>query len=245
AAALMTRPSAAGWIVLLWLVLWLFDAQRPRGTRRLTLYVGVLAACLLAWGLRNRAVIGAPAWLSTNGGVTLYDAQGPQADGSSNQAFLNELPELAGLNELERDRKLRQLAVEQMRKNPARALRLAWTKFLRTWSLVPNVSTYRAGITGVVSAAFTAGVLFLAFVGLLRTLSRKNPPAAESRNRRRLQALLWLPVVYFTLLHCVFVGSLRYRVPLMPFVEIAAATALVRAQRRPTGSPLIISRRKE
>ena len=48
--------------------------------------------------------------------------------------------------------------------------------------------------------------------------------------------LLWLPVLYFTLVHCVFVGSLRYRVPLMPFVSIAAATAFVRTPARDVGS---------
>jgi 4-amino-4-deoxy-L-arabinose transferase-like glycosyltransferase len=237
AAAVMTRPSAAGWIVLLWIVLWLFDAQRWRAAGRLTLYLAVLAVCLLAWGLRNRAAIGASAWLSTNGGVTLYDALGPQADGSSNQEFLNNLPELAGLDEVGRDHKLRELALEQIRKDPTRALSLTWTKFLRTWSLRPNVSDYRGGAAGAVSAIFTAGVLLLALAGVVRAFIRRNRPAVEFRNRRRLHVLLWLPVIYFTLLHCVFIGSLRYRVPLMPFVEIVGATAFVQAQReRPAPS---------
>lgn len=262
AAALMTRPSAAGWIAVLWIVLWLFDKQRKRATRRLTLQVVVLAICLIGWGLRNRAVIGAPAWLSTNGGVTLYDAQGPQANGGSDQTFLEELPALAGLSEVERDRKLRQLAVAEMRKDPGRVFSLAWTKFRRTWSLTPNVTDYRRGITALVSAAFTAAILLGALVGLARTLwpkavrreetakpNRERERAADglradaggsdsaaaagmlwTRQRRRLHMLLWLPVVYFTLVHCIFIGSLRYRVPLMPFLEIAAATALVRKQ---------------
>jgi 4-amino-4-deoxy-L-arabinose transferase-like glycosyltransferase len=267
AAALMTRPSAAGWIALLWAALWLFEKQRKRATRRLTLQVVVLAVCLIGWGLRNRAVIGAPAWLSTNGGVTLYDAQGPQADGSSDQTFLSELPELAALDEVQRDRKLRQLAIAEMREDPGRVWALAWTKFRRTWSLIPNVADYRGGFTGLVSAAFTAAVLLGALVGLARTLWPKavrleetidpnrdreraaglnrdreraaNGPRAGAggsdsaaaagmlwtRQRRRLHMLLWLPMVYFTLVHCVFIGSLRYRVPLMPFLEIAAATA--------------------
>ncbi len=225
AAAIMTRPSAVGWVLLLWIVLWLFDSTRVRATRRLALYLAVMIVCLLPWGLRNHFVIGAPAWLSTNGGVTLYDAQGPQADGGSNQAFLNELPQLAGLGEVRRDRELRRLAIEQMRSNPTRVLRLAWVKFRRTWNPVPNVSDYRGGITGLASAAFTAVTLLLAFVGLFRTLGKKNSDAAKPHRLRRLHLLLWLPVIYFTLVHCVFIGSLRYRVPLMPFIEIAAATA--------------------
>lgn len=237
AAAVMTRPSAAGWILLLWLVVGLLSTPRAAAGRRLTLCVAAMAVCLFPWAMRNRSVIGTPAWLSTNGGVTLYDALGPQADGSSNQAFLNELDQLAGLDEVQRDRELRSLAIGQMRSDPARVLKLAGVKFIRTWGLRPNQENYRGGFTGLVSAAFTAVPLLLAFVGLAgalrkRDLRGKRDPLGVS-SHRRLHLLLWLPVVYFTLVHCVFIGSLRYRVPLMPFVEIAAATAFVRRPSKP------------
>jgi len=224
AAAVLTRPSAAGWIVVLWIILWCFDSNRLRATRRLGLYVIAFGVLMLPWGLRNRIVLGDPAWLGTNGGVTLYDAQGPQAKGDSDQTFLQRMPELAGLGEVERDRALRRLAVEQMRKDWDRVLRLAGVKFLRTWSLTPNVGSYRGGVAGFVSAAFMLAVLVAAAVGLWRT-----------RAKWKLHLLLWLPVVYFTLVHCVFVGSLRYRVPLMPFVEMTAAAALVSRQESPGG----------
>lgn len=287
AAALMTRPAAFGWILLLWLLIWWLSAPRVVGARRVALCLAVLLACLLPWGLRNRADIGSWAWLSTNGGVTLYDAQGPQADGSSNQAFLGRMPQLAGLGEVERDRRLRRLALQQMQRDPARVLKLAWVEFLRTWSPVPHVAEYHGGATGAVSAVFTGAVLLAAFVGLARCLwpartrnrsagsggraSRRTaaqqelrPPQAATRQElypsddgpadsgngcadqsrarepalacRRLHLLLWLPVVYFTLVHCIFVGSLRYRVPLMPFLEVAAATALLRTKAGGTGS---------
>jgi 4-amino-4-deoxy-L-arabinose transferase-like glycosyltransferase len=216
AAAILLRPSAAGWIVVLWIILWLLDHNRLRATRRLGLCVLTLGVLMLPWGLRNRVVLGHPAWLSTNGGVTLYDAQGPQAKGDSDQSFLQRMPELARLNEVERDRALRRLAVAQMREDWGRVLRLAGVKFRRTWSLTPNIESYRGGVAGFVSAAFMLVVLVAAAVGLWRT-----------RAKWKLHVLLWLPVVYFTLLHCLFIGSLRYRVPLMPFVEITAAAALV------------------
>ena len=235
AAALMTRPSAAGWILLIWIVLWLLDSPRAQANRRLALYVIVLAACLFPWAMRNRAVIDAPAWLSTNGGVTLYDAQGPQADGSSNQDFLDDLPQLAGLDEVQRDRELRRLAIQQMRSDPGRVLRLAWVKFNRTWSLKPNVPDYRGGVIVLISTAFTTVTLLLAFVGLARALGKGDSAATISR--RRLHLLLWLPVIYFTLVHCVFVGSLRYRVPLMPFVATAAATAFVQTRASDSEDP--------
>lgn len=239
AAAVMTRPSALGWVVLSWLVLWLMAVGRRRATLGVFACAATLALCFLPWGLRNRAVLGSYAWLSTNGGVTLYDAQGPQADGSSNQAFVREMPELAGLNEAEQDRRLQQMAIEQMRADPGRVLRLAGVKLLRTWSPVPNVAEHRGGATGLVSAVYTTVTLVLAVIGGWRTL-RARPagrplagslPAAreEERQRRTIlayHALIWLPVAYFTLAHCVYVGSVRYRVPLMPLLALAAAECL-------------------
>jgi hypothetical protein len=161
--------------------------------------------------------------------VTLYDAQGPQADGSSDQSFLRAMPQLARLGEVERDQRLKALAWQQMRKDPARVLRLAAVKLGRTWSLVPNVSTYSGGATGLLSASYTLVVLVLAGLGLWRGW-RRGRVAGSARGvhaERAYQVLLWLPVVYFTLLHCVYIGSLRYRVPLMPLLALAAASAFV------------------
>jgi len=224
AAAVMTRPSSAGWIGLLWVVLWLLDLPKKLATRRVTVCLAAMAVCLLPWGLRNRAVIGDPAWLSANGGITLYDAQGPQADGSSNQAFVAEMPEIASLDEVERDRRYRDLAIEQMRKDPGRVISLAWVKFRRTWSLTPNVEEHSGGATAIASAVYTGVVLLGALVALIRLILWRGKSDA-ARRHRRLLAQVWLPVIYFTLLHCIFIGSLRYRVPLMPMLAIAAASA--------------------
>jgi hypothetical protein len=178
-------------------------------------------------------VLGAFAWLSTNGGVTLYDAQGPQADGSSRQEFMRDLLADPHFNEVTIDRTLQQLAIEQMRRDPLRVLRLAGLKFLRTWNPVPNVAEYRAGIAAQVGAVYTVVTLLLALVGLIRaatvrlrryqlTFWRINP------GPRTFHALVWLPVICFTLVHCIYIGSVRYRIPLMPFVALAASTAAAR-----------------
>ena len=224
AAAIMTRPSSLAWIVLLWVLLLTLDRFRGRTLRRVGVCVLVFGVLMLPWGLRNRAVVGSPAWLSANGGVTLYDAQGPQADGSGDQSFLLQIEEIRGLGEVERDRVLYRLALAQMRSDPARVLKLAWVKFKRTWSLTPNFSEYSGGATALVSAAFTSTALLLALIGVWRVF----------RVRPAWVLLLVLPVVCFTLLHCVFIGSLRYRIPLMPFVEMLGAATVVTIA-RPSG----------
>jgi len=221
ALLVLTRPAAIGWVVLLWLLLTCLTWRSDRRRRALPLLVCpiLLAALLFPWGLRNQAVLGSWAWLSTNGGVTLYDAQGPQADGSSNQAFLREMPALQGLDEVALDRTLTRLALQQMRADPLRVVRLAGIKLIRTWSLTPNVAEYRTGFAAYVGAAYTLVVLVGAAIGTLRGIRERR--AAPGRSAW--YVLIWLPVAYFTLIHCVYVGSVRYRAPLMPFLALGAA----------------------
>ncbi len=219
--AVLTRPSSLGWVVLLWMLLAL--ATRPFATalRRLALYMVAFAFLMLPWGLRNKAVLGDFAWLGTNGGITLYDALGPQADGSSDQSFKADLAEVEALAEVERDRAYRDLAMKQVRKDPAPVLRLAGVKFSRTWNFLPNYSGYRGGAAAWISAAWMVLVVGGAVVGMIR--KRRYWP---------LLIALLLPVLYFTAVHSVYIGSVRYRVPLMPFLEILAGASMMRVERK-------------
>jgi hypothetical protein len=227
---ILLRPSAAGWTALVYLIL-VWSARQPaRALARTAVFALLFTLALLPWGLRNRAVLGGYAWLSANGGVTLYDAQGPQARGDSDQTFLAELtatrPEFAAAGELERDQLLRRWAVEQMQRDPLRVLRLAAVKFARTWNPWPNVAEHSGGLTGTVSAIYTLVVLIAAAVAVWRVWPPHGRP-------RRWLILLAVPVLYFTLVHCVYVGSLRYRIPIIPFMVLTAATAL-RPQQTPS-----------
>lgn len=236
AAAILTRPSAAGWLPLLWLLILALGRDRRRIGPRLVACPVVLALLLLPWGLRNQAVLRDYAWLSTNGGVTLYDAQGPQADGSSNQAFLLQMAELHGLGEVERDRLLKRLAVQQMRSDPGRVLRLAGVKFLRTWSPLPNVTEYRTGPAAVAGAAYTVLLLAGTVAAVVRAWGDRRQ--ASAADRRRLLALVALPLLYFTVVHCVYIGSVRYRVPLMPLMALVAAVEMGRLRSDAAGGGL-------
>lgn len=236
ALAVLTRPTAAGWLPLLWLLIVALGRERHRLWPRLAACPVVLAMLLLPWGLRNKAVLGDYAWLSTNGGVTLYDAQGPQADGSSNQAFLQQMPELRAMGEVERDRTLARLAIEQMRADPNRVLRLAGVKLLRTWSPLPNVAEYRTGPAAVAGAAYTVLLLAGTVAAVVRAWGDRRQ--ASAADRRRLLALVALPLLYFTVVHCVYIGSVRYRVPLMPLMALVAAVEMGRLRSDAAGGGL-------
>lgn len=177
--------------------------------------VGIVIVGLMPWAARNRVVTGEWRWLTTRGGISLYDGLRAGATGASDLAHTKTLPAVAGLSEIEWDRYFRSQAWSAAREDPIRVVRLGGRKFLRTWSLVPNVSSYRRGPAAVVSAAWMLAVLLSAAIGWW-----------PHRRAVRSWVTLLLPVVAFTLLHMVFVGSVRYRVPVMPMVMVLSAAGM-------------------
>lgn len=227
AAALLLRSAALPYVATLWLLLLCWAPSLSVGFRRALMYIAVMAMAFAPWALRNYLISGELCLLSANSGLTLYDSFGPQADGSSNQSFLQKMPNLLALPEAQRDRQFQRLALDEIRDDPWRALALAWPKLTRTWSLAPNAPGYSTGATAWIGSFFTLGVLALAFVALARLLRNAG-------DHRRGVLLVITPIVVFTLLHCVYVGSVRYRVPMMPFVEALAGAALVSSRPNPT-----------
>lgn len=226
AATMMTRQSSIGWIAIFLVVIALANRDKWLGFARLTGQAWIIALALLPWGLRNLLVVGDYAWLSANGGVTLYDAQGPQADGGSDQSFLAGMPELRDLSEIERDHLLARYALDCMKSDKWRVASLAWAKFTRTWNPAPNAEGHRGGYEAWASSIYTVVVLAGALIGWPLAERRRRQPGGEAA----LAAVrfLLLPVLLFTLLHCVFIGSVRYRVPLMPMLATAAGALLSR-----------------
>jgi len=216
AACVYAKESSLG-LVALWTGLLLIrHARRPRAWIGAGVVALVLAAGLLPWALRNRQVTGQFCWLTHRGGISLYDGVQPGATGASDLGSIKQMEAVRGLDEAAWDRYFRDRSWEQIRAEPGRMMRLAWVKIARTWNPLPNVDTYQSTAVRWVSAAWTLPVYVLAVVGAWRL-----------RRRRWEVAGLLLPAVYILLLHAVFVGSVRYRLPAMPFLEILTAVGFV------------------
>jgi len=216
-AAFLTRPSVPGVVALfaVGIVVW----GRPRWKSAAALAAMAAAAFLvvLPWGVRNHRLTGHWIFTTLGVGASLYDGVGPQADGSSNMDFLNSMPELAKMSEYERDTYLTEKAVGSIVDSPGRVAGLAWTKVARFWSPVPNSGDFQRPLYVAASLAAVLPVYVLAFAALFAGVLR----------RRDFFVLASAPV-YFTLVHMVFVGSTRYRTPVMPLIAMIAA-ALVAA----------------
>ena len=136
-------------------------------------------------------------------GASLYDGLNPSADGSSEMTFL-ERPEFRTLGEVEQDRELSDRALRFARENPGRVMRLAIIKAGRFWSPWPNASEFRSSWINIASAAVTLPIFAMLSLGIWRC-----------RRDGRALVILAGPLVYFFVLHLLFVSSIRYRIPAM------------------------------
>lgn len=225
--ACLIRPS---WI--LFLPFWFVVAIAVNRDRRWTLMgsgIVMLAFALVMspWWIRNYQVTGHFVLTSLQTGTSLYDGLNPNATGASNmkfapiekrrfvaQARFNQM--LTNQIEYEFNRHMTQKAVTWARNNPAVVARLAVTKFGRIWNPFPNNQELSNPIVSWGIALFYLPILILTAIGCWQ-------------KRDQWEAVLFclLPAIYFSLLHMVFVGSIRYRQPPMMLLIILAAAGFV------------------
>lgn len=179
---------------------------------------------------RNFQLFDAFVPVRTGSGASLLEAWGPWADGGPGMEKIEYPPTPVDANELQRDLIYRDAAVRWARENPSSVLELALIKLGRTWSITMNAAGYQTGFYAIVCGLSVTPIFILALIGCV-----------IQRKQRWITAFLLAPAAYFTLIHMVFVGSVRYRLPAMPLLFILAATAVDRWLRRRDDSKTIES----
>jgi hypothetical protein len=188
-----------------------------------------LVEVMFPWWIRNMEVTGHFVPTTLQVGASLYDGLNPHASGGSNMDFVpgfvadeQKAAIMPGKNrtweplEVRMDRRFRQEAIAWAWEHPGEALRLAGVKFLRMWNVWPNeprLSRWPARLAVVFT--YTPMLIF-AIIGAWRTMGRGWP-----------YILCWLPAVYLTGLHVVFVSSIRYREPAMLALLVLAAGGIL------------------
>jgi hypothetical protein len=108
-----------------------------------------------------------------------------------------------------------------MKENPKAVLRLSLIKFVRFWNVFFNAKEFASPLYNLVSLGSYGVMLLFALISTL----------VNWRRWRRFAPIFAL-VAIFTLLHMVVIASLRYRLPLEPFLIALAAGPLSGILRR-------------
>jgi len=157
---------------------------------------------LLPWGLRNLEVSGHFTLTTLWMGPSLYDGLNPDATGDSNMEFFERDNLPSKMNEYEVDQHYRKLAFDFARQNPGRTAKLGAAKLWRFWKPWPNAEQFSSWPARIAVVIFFIPMIVLAVRG-----------GWECRGEFWSLAILVGPVLYFSALHLLFVGSLRYRLP--------------------------------
>jgi hypothetical protein len=169
-------------------------------------------------------------------GASLYDGLNPNATGASDMQFVAEFVAAQqqedaarampppGTFEERLDARLRDAAVRWVAKHPWPAMRLGVVKFFRMWSPLPNAEEFQSWTFRLVVFLSYAPLMLAALWGAWREVPRSWA-----------YALCVVPAAYLTLLHVVFVSSIRYREPAMLPLIVLAVGAWLRGQVEPGG----------
>ncbi len=188
--------------------------DRPRRARAGMIFILGVAMGIAPAVVKNIRWSGHWTPVRSGGGASLLEAFGPWADGGPGMDRIQYPPVPPDADEYERDRIYRKAAADWIRGHPGASLRLAWTKLARTWSITLNAPGYASTSYQVLCWFTVAPVYLLALIGAIRL--RKRPFVI---------LLLLLPAIYFSGVHMIYVGSVRYRLPAMPFLFLLAGAA--------------------
>lgn len=202
------------------------------GRRRLRMLLGL--ACVVApFAYRNYLHTGVPYVTASYGGAALFLLHNPEnrafpsfdPPGDVNEAypgFRAARSEIRARGPVDADpvaqeylfdREQGGAALRFIRAEPAQALKASWASFVNTWRLhYPGASPVRR----LCDVALYACLVPLVLWGSLSAL-RCGPAGA------RLSVFFLL---YFVLVHSVFVSQIRYRTPAMPVFFVLAASGL-------------------
>ena len=212
----LTRPTFIYFLPFIWGWM-LFVKKVPLRS----VILSMLCFCILVvpWGVRNYKVLGRFNLSTSSSGQVLWEGNNPWnttggVSGSfpNPKTYLKSVPREKG--EFEQDDWKKEQAVTFIKDNPGQFVVLSWKRFIRFWHLWPNNESLSSWKYKVVSLG-SFGVVLLLFL-----LS----PVLLWRQRNKL-ALIYLFTAYYTAIHMITIGSIRYRLPLEPLlIAIAGGT---------------------
>ena len=215
----LCRSTFGGYPAFLFLVLW-----RARGFARAFLFCLILGLGWLtpsiSWSVRNYLKYGRVVPVAALMGWNLYEGFTLDREELRRRPFEMhaEVARLGIQGSIESGDYFAHKTKEYIRENPLRAAKIIVGKtflFWRPWPYDPYTIPQRIVLTVYFSILFALAVLGV-------RLFASNP--------------VWMPIwalfAYLTALHSVFAGSLRYRMPLEPFLCLLASAGAVELVRR-------------
>jgi hypothetical protein len=221
-------------VVAVWMLVARTEWRLSSRVGAVTVMTVVTVSMVGIWVLRNESVLGAPV-LTTNGGITLLHGNSEKAGYNSGAStdISAYMPRDTGLTELQLDRYYQRRAVDYIRSNKGRAIRMYALKVL-------NWFNYRNDLAQKSESSRTKDALmFITYVPLLLLFAARLLLAGRFR-LSRLEALLVALYLSNAFAYAVWHTRIRYRLPydllliavVAPFIGNLSSAAVNRNRRR-------------
>lgn len=221
AAAVLMRPSWLLFTPVAFALGLIIARDRTRQIAIGSVMLVALAIAMTPWWIYTTRVTGRFVPTTLQVGASLYDGLHEGATGASDMRFVPHVTareraegdaNAPVILEVRVDRRMWNESVAWAKAHPHEVLRLAGVKLLRMWNFWPNEPAFRGWAVRLALLATYVPLVVLGVLGAWRYTSKGFP-----------YPLAWLPAVYLTLLHVVFVSSIRYREPAMIALTVLAA----------------------
>jgi 4-amino-4-deoxy-L-arabinose transferase-like glycosyltransferase len=200
--------------------------SRLRAFRALLLSTVVFGLCLSPWWFRNYLIFNEFVPLTTASPRHMYAGNNPMNESGGGRRGTDWEPIAAfeTLPELEWSEAYRRETLSYIRENPGKFLRMSVIRFGRYWRIYAYAEEYRTPLYVALSVLSYGVVLIFAIVGMV-----------QNRHLWRRLSPVYVLIVFFTAVHVVVVTSVRYRLPLEPFLILLASPPIAAGVRSALG----------
>ena len=188
-----------------------------QGLRHLAVYAVIYCILMMPWWLNNFEVYGTFVRLTPGAGIVLYAGNNPMNHSGGGNAGIDydadAFQEIA--DPVQRDAIAKKVALAYIIEHPRHFFELAGLKFMRMWRPWPANDGYKNLPTILIAVLSFVPVLLLALGGvfLTRQIVRRIAPIL----------LFWIG---YAAVHMILPATIRYRLPLEPFLLIFAGITL-------------------
>lgn len=192
--------------------------------RRVAYYILIYILMMLPWWIHQYSKYGEFVRLNLGDGIVLYSGNNPLNKSGGGVLDPIKGPDMDMSyfdsidNPIEKNRQMKSKALNYIKSNPTHFIKMMGIKFIRFWRLWPYSPQYEKPLY-MVASIFSYGICLLLSVGFLFII--------KYNEFKKITPILMI-ISYLCLIHMVTISSIRYRLPIEPFLIIFASYFIVK-----------------
>lgn len=199
-----------------------FNSGILKTIQRIVFYVIIYVLMMLPWWIHQYSKYGEFVRLNLGDGIVLYSGNNPLNKSGGgvldpikgpdmDMSFFDSID-----NPIEKNKQMKAKALNYINSNPINFIKMMGVKFIRFWRLWPYSPQYEKPVY-MVASVFSYGICLLFSLGYLINLTVNE--------LKKIFPILMI-ISYLCLIHMVTISSIRYRLPIEPFLIIFASKFL-------------------